>query len=275
MTPLDENFNLFLFHRDIDVSVACLEAGAAGVIVDLENWGKQQRQSGYDTEINDHGIADLCALRSRTDRPILCRVSQPDPDDQELSAVIGEGANEIIVPMLTSADQAERILFRVDGACKVTLMIETCGAVAEIKKIASLSADRIYVGLNDLRIDRGSPTIFTPLKDGLLDELRNSIGDLAFGFGGLTLPGHGSPLPGHHLYAEMARLGCGFTFLRRSFYRDAAHLDPAEALSAIRTAVQRYRCRSEAECQRDAADAVLAVGELEQAQEQEGFQRAV
>jgi hypothetical protein len=269
MTPVDESFELLLFHRDLDVSAAYLEAGASGIIVDLEIWEKRQRQSGYDTEINDHSIADLIALRRRTDRHLLCRVSRSDPDDQELSAVIGEGANEIIVLMLTSAAQAERILRRIDGACKVTLMVETCGAVADIKNIAALPADRIYVGLNDLRIARGSRTIFTPLADGLLEDLRQSCRHISFGFGGLTLPGLGSPLPGHHLYAAMARLDCSFTFLRRSFYRDSIDLDPAEALNAIQSDVKKYRCRSEVEYQRDAADAVRTVLMLE------GMERAV
>lgn len=263
MTNINETFDLLVFHRELDASVAHLEAGAAGIIVDLENWGKRQRQAGYDTEINAHGIHDLTALRGRTDGAILCRISQPDPEDRELSTVIGEGANEIIVPMLANVGQAERILRRVDGACKVTLMVETCGAVADIQKIAALPADRIYVGLNDLHIDRGSPTIFEPLADGLLEELRNSCTDIAFGFGGLTLPGYGDPLPGRHLYAEMARLDCSSTFLRRSFYRDAQHLGLAEALGAIQAQICKYRSRSEAECQRDAADTVRAVEALE------------
>tara|TARA_R110002049_G_scaffold10127_3_gene50469 strand:+ start:180392 stop:181201 length:810 start_codon:yes stop_codon:yes gene_type:complete len=263
MSPVDDTFDLLLFHRDLDVSAAYLEAGAAGVIVDLEIWEKRQRQSGYDTEINNHGIADLIALRGRTDQKVLCRVSRSDPDDHELSAVIGEGADEIIVPMLTSAAQAERFLRRVDGACKVTLMVETRGAVADIRDIATLPADRIYVGLNDLRIDRGSRTIFAPLADGLLEDMRDCCSDIAFGFGGLTLPGLGAPLPGHHLYAAMARLDCRFTFLRRSFYRDSVTLDPAEALRAIQADLQRYRRRSEVEQQNDAADAVNAVLKLE------------
>ena len=263
MTAFDKNFDLLLFHREPDMSLAYLEAGAAGVIVDLEDCGKQQRQSGFDTEINDHNISDLIALRSRTNRPILCRTSRPDPADQELSAVIGEGANEIIVPMLANADQAERILRKVDGACKVTLMVETCGAVAEVEKIATLPADRIYVGLNDLRIDRSTRTIFTPLADGLLEDLRNSCSNLSFGFGGLTLPGHGNPLPDRHLYAEMARLGCSFTFLRRSFYRDTVHRDPGEVLNAIQAEMQKFRCRSDEECQRGALDAARAVLRLE------------
>ncbi|KPA21406.1 hypothetical protein shim_21100 [Shimia sp. SK013] len=258
----DERFDLLLFHREIETSIACLQSGVAGIIVDLESGNKRQRQLGYDTEINSHSIADLTALRRRTDGALLCRLSQPDPDDQELAAVIGAGVNEVIVPMLTSADQAERLLSRIDGACKVTLMIETCGAVADSKKITALPVNRIYVGLNDLRIERGTSTIFAPMADGLLDRLRNSCDDVSFGFGGLTLPGKGAPLPGSHLYAEMARLGCGFTFLRRSFYRDVEKLDLGQALASIQSEILRYRNRSGAKVELDFAETARVVQAL-------------
>ncbi len=260
-TP-SESFDLLLFHREIETSIACLQAGVAGIIVDLESGNKRQRQLGYDTEINSHSISDLTALRCRTDGALLCRLSHPDPDDQELAAVIGAGANEVIVPMLSSADQAERILSRIDGACKVTLMIETCGAVADSKKIAALPVNRIYVGLNDLRIERGTSTIFAPLADGLLEGLRNSCDNVSFGFGGLTVPGKGAPLPGSHLYAEMARLGAGFTFLRRSFYRDVDQLSLSQALDSIQGEIQLYRNRSGAKAEHDFAETVRAVQTL-------------
>lgn len=185
------------------------------------------------------------------------------PHDDEINAVIDAGADEIIVPMLTSTAQAERVLRRIDGACKVMLMIETRAAVAEIAQIADLPADRIYVGLNDLHIDRASNTIFAPLADGLLDTLHSHYQDRAFGFGGLTLPGLGAPLHGKHLYQEMARLECRFTFLRRSFYRDVAGLDFATSFKAIQAEMARYRKRSAAECQNDRVQAVQAVRALE------------
>lgn len=257
-----ERFDLLLFHREVDTSVACLKAGAAGVIVDLESGTKRQRQMGFDTEINDHSIADLKALRRRTDGALLCRLSRPDPDDQELSSVVGEGADEVIVPMLSNVAQAERLMRRVDGACKVTLMIETCGAVADSAKIAALPANRIYVGLNDLRIERGTRSIFAPLGDGLLEKLRANCDGVAFGFGGLTLPGKGAPLHVGHLYAEMARLGCGFTFLRRSFYRDIGNLSLDQALASVQREIQQYRRRSSAAIALDFEETSRAVQAL-------------
>lgn len=133
-----------------------MDARAAGVIVELESQGKQKRQLGFDTEINSHQIENLAALRRLIKGRLLCRVSQPEPDDREIKAVIDAGADEIIAPMLTSAAQVERLLRKVDGACQIVAMIETKAATIEIERIVALPVDRICVGLNDLNIDRGT-----------------------------------------------------------------------------------------------------------------------
>jgi len=257
------DFDLLLFHRDLTVSTQGLDAGAAGVIVDLESRGKQKRQLGFDTEINSHTVKDLAALRRLTKGHLLCRISQPDPDDREIGAVIDAGADEIIVPMLTDAAQIERLLRKVDGVCQIMAMIETQAATVEIEKIAALPVDRIYVGLNDLQIDRGTRTIFAPLADGLMQGLRARCKGRAFGFGGLTLPGYGDPLPSRSFYGELARLDCRFTFLRRSFYRDLNGMDLAEALHIMQANISRYRNRSADQSAQDTAETVSAIMSLE------------
>lgn len=93
--------------------------------------------------------------------------------------------------------------------------------MACVDQLCRLPISRAYVGLNDLAIDRGIRNIFWPLIDGTLDALRQYI-SVPFGFGGLTLPELGHPVPTRLLMAEMARLHCQFTFLRRSFLRDVA-----------------------------------------------------
>ncbi len=144
--------DLFLFHHDLDTSLVCLDAGVIGVIVDLESRGKAERQSGFDTEINAHSIETLASLRTRTDRRLLGRLSGPEPDVAEISQVIDAGADEVIVPMQASAKQAQSICEQIGKACKIMLMVETAALAREIRKIDALPAERVYVGLNDLRI---------------------------------------------------------------------------------------------------------------------------
>lgn len=243
--------DLFLFHRTIETSIEALEAGVDGVIVDLESAGKARRQEGYDTEINTHSFETLEALRQACGGYILCRISGPEPEEFELERIVDLGADEIIVPMLTSVRQAERLFDMVGSSCQVTLMVETPQAVQNIEALCKLPAARIYVGLNDLRILRGTETIFTPLVDGVMGELRCKILDQQFGFGGLTLPDKGHPLAAMHLYREMARLGSGFTFLRRSFYRDCEGMTLKSAVTKIRAGLKAVSSRDPIHIQTD------------------------
>jgi hypothetical protein len=87
-------------------------------------------------------------------------------------------------------------------------------------------------------IERRSPHLFQHLLDGTVERIRSQLQHIAFGFGGLTLPERGHPVPGRLLMAELARQHTKFTFLRRSFYRDlaATGLAPDEMVTRIRDA---------------------------------------
>lgn len=256
--------NLLLFHRDLDTSLACLDAGVDGVVIDLETRGKAERQSGFDTEINAHSISTLASLRARTEQRLLCRLSCPEPELIEISRVIDAGADEVILPMLTSAKQAQDTCEKIGNACKITLMVETESMACEASKINALPIARVYVGLNDLQISRNSTSIFAPMQDGLLDRLRQDIDIPDFGFAGITLPSKGAPLRAKHLYNEMMRLGARFTFLRRSFYRDTAEISFATAVTQIRNGLKVAQMRRKEEIETDhqaMTQAVLALME--------------
>ncbi|WP_158284990.1 hypothetical protein [Hoeflea marina] len=259
-----EAFDLLLFHREVQLSCDFLEAGVSGIIVDLEHSGKHHRQAGFDTEINAHRIEDIRRLRDRTKGFILCRLSGPDASEEELSGIIESGADEIIVPMVRAPEQVERIARIAEDLCRIMVMIETVEATRHVEALCALPIGRIYVGLNDLRIDRKSDSIFAPLADGLLPALRQRCSGMPFGFGGLTLPELGAPLPARHLYAEMARLDCGFSFLRRSFYRDTADMDPAAALLRMRRALSEARGRGASAVQGQHREMVAAIEALQE-----------
>ncbi|PCJ05054.1 MAG: hypothetical protein COB16_16890 [Rhodobacteraceae bacterium] len=236
-------FKFFVFHRELEMSCRLLQAGVSAILIDLEHRGKAQRQDGFDTEINVHSVDDLRRLRDETDKTIMCRISGPDASDSELSSVIENGADEIIIPMVRRPAEVERIIKRTDGHCRITVMIETVDGASQAGSLSDLSIDNIYVGLNDLHIQRGTRSIFAPLADGLLEKIRRRCANVGFGFGGLTLPNLGTPVPSMHLYAEMARLDCSFTFLRRSFYRDVSGRDLGEELANMKAAIQAMQAR--------------------------------
>jgi hypothetical protein len=103
---------------------------------------------------------------------------------------------------------------------------------------------RVYVGLNDLRIDRGSDELFEPLVDGTVDQVRSHVGQSRFGVAGLTLPDRGSPVPSRLLAGELSRIGADFTFLRRSFLADTGGRQLTPAVSTIRTHLAELATRT-------------------------------
>jgi hypothetical protein len=237
---------LVLFSTEPEYVVEAHAAGITTVVVDWENTGKEERQRERDTQVNRQTIDDLARVRAATAARIVCRIDRSDATTAEIEAALDGGADEILVPMVRSAAEVERILEHVDGRAAVGILVETAAAVAASAELASLPLARAYVGLNDLAIDRRSPSIFAPLLDGTIERLRAQF-ECPFGFAGLTLPDRGSPIPCRLLVAEMARLDCGFGVLRRSFLRDVRPAELRRAVRSILAAFERGSARTPVE----------------------------
>jgi hypothetical protein len=235
--------DLFLFTVDPRWGADVVAAGAAGIVVDWERRGKARRQLGEDTQINADTPEDLARMRAATDGRLLCRINGFGPwTGGEVDQAIGCGADEILLPMVRTPDQIDRTLDLVAGRCGLGILIETQEAVGRAAELARRPLSRVYVGLNDLRIDRRSEQLFRPLVDGTVDDVRAAVAH-PFGVGGLTLPEGGFPVPSGLLAAELVRLGAEFTFLRRSFTADMAGRNPftevprlLQALAVLRAA---------------------------------------
>ena len=246
----------FLFSADTVLVAAVASTKAppprrvGAVVVDWERSEKAERQAaaeeiiGVSTQIAPDTPADLRRIVEISAVPVLCRI---DPwrrcGPADLEAAVAAGAAEIILPMVRKPEEVAEALDLAAGRVGVGVMIETVDAVASAEEIASLPISRAYVGLMDLAIERRSRDIFDPLHDGVLETMAQVFAAVPFGFGGLTLPGLGDPIPTRLLAAEMVRLGCDFTFLRRSFIRDAGD-DPASAVGAIREMIQEMTARN-------------------------------
>jgi hypothetical protein len=240
----------------IQDAVAC---GCQEIIVDWENQGKKARQSGADTQINHDTLEDLQRVRGCTRALVLCRINSFGPGTAtEVEQAIAAGADEILVPMVRSAAEVRTVLGWCKGRCGVGILVETMEAIRELAALADLPLSRVYVGLNDLAIARRSPSIFLPVVDGLLERLRAAF-RVPFGFGGLTLPENGHPIPCRLLMAEMARLDCQFSFLRRSFHRDVEGLALSSHMPRILEAFALARRRGPAEVARDHRDLEIAI----------------
>jgi len=228
---------LFVFSVDTAVAHHVVAAGAAGVVVDWEVRGKARRQQGQDTEVNRHTRRDLERVRAATGGRVLCRINGHGPwTPHEVRAAVERGADEILLPMVRGTEEVDRTLDLVDGRCGLGILVETRDAVERAAELARRPLSRIYVGLNDLRIDRGAGELFTPLVDGTVDRVRAAVAGVPFGVAGLTLPGCGAPVPTRLIGAELARIGASFTFLRRSFHADVAGRDVAVEIPRMHAA---------------------------------------
>jgi hypothetical protein len=240
-----------LFSTDAEWITMNVAAGVKAIIVDWERHGKLERQAGADTQIGSDTLADLERVRNATDARVLCRINAyGDHSPSEIDDAIAAGADEILLPMVKSADQVERTIERACGRCDIGILVETVEAVEISRQLASLPISRAYMGLNDLAIARGTPSIFSALVDGTLESVRPHF-TVPFGFGGLTLPDRGEPVPCSLLMSLLASNGASFSFLRRSYHRDMKGRDPVIEIPRILAALESARRRSAGERERD------------------------
>lgn len=258
-TVLPDRFELLLFSTDREFVREAAAAGIDGIIVDWEVAGKERRQAGADTEINHDTVRDLERVRSWVDIPILCRINSPGPETKrELERAIGAGADEVLVPMVRSPHELEAVIDAARGRCGVGVLIETEEAVERVREFARLPISRLYVGLNDLAIDRRSSSIFSALVDDTVQRV-SSVVEGSFGFGGLTAPERGHPIPCRLLIGELVRLGSSFSFLRRSYKRDVGGEEQAQLIARLRLALMEAGARTPVEVERDRAELEEAV----------------
>ncbi len=255
---------LFVFSTDPVFASSCVQAGAAGVIVDWERRGKARRQAGEGTQINQDTPQDLARVRAATGGRVLCRVNGAGPwTAAEVDLAVRLGADEVLLPMVRTPEQVDLALEAVAGRCGLGILVETQDAVDRVDELVARPLSRVYLGLNDLRIDRRSDALFHPLVDGTADRVAAAC-TVPFGVAGLTRPDAGWPVPSRLLSAELARLGASFTFLRRSFTADVAGRSVYDEVPRILAACAGDRLRTDGEVLADRLellDAVLPVAQ--------------
>ncbi len=245
--------NLFAFANSPSSASAVVGAGATGTVVDWERRGKLARQAGADTQINADTPDDLAAVRAARSGVILCRVNRwSDRTPAEIDLAIRLGADEVLLPMVRRPEEVDAALDAVAGRCRMGILVETTEAVRLVDLLVARPLSRVYLGLNDLMIDRGSRSLFLPLVDGTADRVAAAAAatGLPFGMAGLTRPEAGRPVPCRLVLGALARVGASFTFLRRSFWADTAGRDLAVEVARIRVAADAATRRP--------ADAVLS-----------------
>lgn len=235
MQEIETNvFELWVFYSNPQLLMEIDAEKPAGFVVDLEKKGKYLRQKLYDTQISEHSIRDLKKARQLTNAKVITRINpQTRLNKDEINEVLDAGADELLIPMVESVEEIEKVLATVNDRAEVGIMLETNKALQIASELDKLPLSRFYVGLNDLAIENRQHNIFTPMIDGTIEDLRAKVSK-KFGIAGLTHPNFGYPIPCAMLIRMMIALDCSFGILRRSFYRDLAKASTQEIFSALR-----------------------------------------
>lgn len=243
---------LFLFTTDPDFAATAEMSGVDSIIIDWENHNKKSRQLDYSTEINFDTPEDVARIASQVQIPVTVRINSLGLHTKfEIEEAIKNGAKIIMLPMASDAREVQEFIDLVDGRAKTIIQIETQRLVEDCDKLKFLPWDYAYIGLNDLMVSPRDNYIWNALLDGTVSHIYQTLANKDVGFGGVTVVTGGYPIPFIELLAEMSRLGCKLSFLRRSFKKDIQGRDMVAEIQAIRYAWQAACLRSESAILRD------------------------
>jgi hypothetical protein len=259
MRPLE----LVLFETDPVRASAAYDQGISSFIFDVETRGKCERQSAFDTDISAASLDELSTFVAKSKIRPICRLdSWHGRTALDVERAIAGGASELIFPMVRTVAEIEHLLSLVARRVPFGIMIETKDILDCVSEISRMPLSRVYVGLNDLMISRGSWNLFEPMIDGTVDRIRSQIGSLRFGVAGATCVDGGSPVPFRLLLADLARLDVEFTMLRRSFRRDVKPDEIGPAIRDISKLWRDLRARTQPEISGDRATFTAIVAGL-------------
>ena len=227
-----------------DIAVLAQQCGVDRIFVDLELLGKEQRQGHLNTVISRHGMEDVSVIREVIDHSeLLVRVDPIHEDSKkQIDEVIARGADVVMLPMFTTADEVKRFVEYVGGRAKVMPLLETPQALVRIHDILEVKGiDEIHVGLNDLHLGMGLDFMFEILSGRVAEYIADVIRPtgIPYGFGGIARIGYGI-LPAERIICEHYRLGSSMAILSRSFC-DAYKMTAVEVEEAFRIGVKQIR----------------------------------
>lgn len=234
----------------------CDALGGMRLWVDLERLGKAERQAGRNTFISTHALEDVGRVKRVLEySKLMVRVNPlHEETPAEVESVLAQGADLLMLPMFTMAEELRRFCAIVDGRCGVVPLLETGAALDSVEEWAATPGlAEIFMGLNDLHISLGLRFMFEPLGLGQVERVAVAARscNLPFGFGGIARLDEGL-LPGSDVLAEHVRLGSGSVILSRTFHRsDGRHIFEDE-VAALRACEHRLRQRTPQETQADA-----------------------
>jgi len=239
---------LWLISGDCPLARIAPRVGIDRVLVDLERLGKAERQKNRQLFLSEHDWQDIAALRPVLPRGALfVRLDPLHADSRaQIEQAIAHQPDGLMLPYFHDADAVARFTDMVRGRASVTPLVETVGAVRSLGKLLSsgLIAE-FHVGLNDLALDMGLPSLQQLWGHPMLDEIAVVAAEagIPFGLGGVTDPRVGGlPVDPRFVISEQRRLNSTRALLGRSFKSPFREPLNEEAVRATTAAIRRaYR----------------------------------
>ncbi len=253
---------LILITNFPEVARDAQNAGVERIMVDLEDIGKKERQSQFNTVINQHSIADVGPVRAALDRSeLIVRVNPLHAGShEELEAVLKHKPDSVMLPMFREVEEAEEFCRMVASRARVILLAETAQALVRLVYLTRIpGVSEIYGGLNDLRISLGLDFLHEVTAGEVIENMARitRAAGLPFGFGGIARIGQGD-LPAELVLSEHYRVGSSSIILGRVFHGDSRtveefrkNIDWATEIGKLREVEARLAGRGPAEIQRD------------------------
>ena len=254
-----------LMTNDPAIAQDAQAAGVTRIMVDLESMGKKERQASRQTFISTHVPEDVAKIRAVvTKAQLMVRVNPLHPGSKaEIDRAVADGAEIIMLPMITKMQQFDEFLTLLAGRAKPLPLVETAYSMAHLSDIVfHHDIDEVYFGLNDLHLSLGLDFLFEPLALGIIDWMASMAVACgrSFGFGGMAMIGSGE-LPAERILGEHARMGSSCVILSSRFCKDINISDPngrrerlTKALADIQSHWQKLNERTPEKMQSDASE---------------------
>jgi hypothetical protein len=244
LTPgFGSDFMLTLLTDDPTLAAHAAAAGVQRIGPDLEQLGKQERQSTGGTRVSFHDEACLPLIRDVIgDATLFARLNPINPDTpEEIERLLAQGVGNLMLPYFHKLDEVKRFVDLVAGRAIVTPLVETAAAAVQIEEIARLpGVDEIHVGLTDMMLSLKTHSRFHIMASWFMSGLAETVhccGKPLHLAGIARLNDERLPLSADVILAQYPRLGAHGALLTRVF------VDGIETAEDFQTEIKATRDR--------------------------------
>lgn len=221
------SFNYIAITNDPNLAQNLSECGIQQIMVDTEIMGKVERQGHKDTIISDHSLNDIIVLKDLSlEAEIICRINPFHKGTfDEIDTAIRNGADVIMIPMITSMENYQSMVDRIHDRAEVLPLIETPYSFFKLSEILDYSKlTQIHFGLNDLCISLGMKNLFEVLLSQTFQDTVSNVktSGLTKGIGGIGDPQISQKVSPLALLNMYQKCGSNSVILSRSFFTNSS-----------------------------------------------------